>query len=115
MTLDAALIEKVAAAFSDSLLIPEESTPRMYRATAPFLTFLFHGDTGLDGSVREVYPHAFAANLINDVGADKLAAHRDELVDSLRLGDVLMVHSGYWHANDAVVMNMYRETHSEQK
>ena len=108
-TLPAEVLEQAAAALPDSLLIPEESTPRMVRATAPFQTFLFHGDLGTRASIRAMYPLGFAVNLVNDVDAAKLASHRQQLVDAVRNGDVLMVHADYWQANDPTVVEMYRE------
>ncbi len=44
--LDASIFQRAAAALPDSLLIPEESTPKHYAYTAPFLSFIFHGDLG---------------------------------------------------------------------
>ena len=108
-TLPAEVLEQAAAALPDSLLIPEESTPRMVRAMAPFQTFLFHGDLGTRAWVRAMYPQAFAVNLVNDVDAAKLASYRQQLVDAVRNGDVLMVHAEYWQANDPTVVGMYRE------
>ena len=108
-TLDASVIEAAAAAMPDSLLIPEESSFRMYRASAPFMTFLFHGDLGTDVTVQAAYPNAFGVNLINDVDSGKLATHRAELVDAVRRGDVLMVHADYWHVNNSTVLGIYRE------
>ncbi len=109
VTLDAAILEAAAAAMPDSLLIPEESSFRMYRATAPFMTFLFHGDIAIDPGVRVAYPQAFGVNLINDVDSAKLAAHRAELVDAVVHGDVLMIHADSWQANDPTVVDIYRE------
>ena len=107
-TLDTEVIEQAAAAFPDSLLIPEEASVKMYRTTAPFQTFLFHDDTGTNSAVRLLYPKAFSVNLINDVAADKLEQHRDELTESVRHGDVLMLHAGYWHPNNATAVSIYR-------
>ena len=108
-TLDAYDIDKVASAFPDSLLIPEESTIPMYRTTAPFQTFIFHGDTGTSSAVRLLYPQAFSANMVNDVDEGKLAEHRAELTDAVRHGDILMVHAGYWHPNNLTVMRIYQD------
>jgi len=107
-TLPASVIEQAAASLPDSLLIPEESSPRMYRATAPFRTFLFHGDLGTAAAIREMYPHAFSANLINDVDPAKLAEHRIALTDAVRQGDILMGLAGYWQSNDPVLVEIYR-------
>ena len=108
-TLEAGVIEQAAAAVPDSLVIPEESTPRMYRAAAPFMTFLFHGDLGTSKEIQAMYPRAFGVNMVNDVNPGTLAAHRRELVESVRRGDVLMVHAEFWQENDATVKEMYRE------
>jgi hypothetical protein len=108
-TLPAWVIEQAAASLPDSLLIPEESSPRMYRATAPFKTFLFHGDLGTDQAVRSYYLEAFSANLINDVDPAKLAAHSAELTEAVRGGDLLMVHAGYWQQNDPRVVEIVRQ------
>ena len=108
-TLPAYVIEQAAAAMPDSLLIPEESSLRMSRASAPFKTFLFHGDLGTAPAVHALYPQAFSANMINDVDPAKLAAHHAELVDAVRHGDVLMVHAGYWQHNNEAVEKIYSE------
>ncbi len=106
--LDASIFQQVAAALPDSLLIPEESTPKHYAYTAPFKTFLFHGDLGTDASVYAYYPHAFSANLINDVDPGKLAAATPALTASVKAGDVLMVHADYWQANNDTVVAIYQ-------
>ncbi len=112
-TLDTAVLEQAAAAIPGSLMIPEESTEALYRTTAPFQTFLFHGDTGTSDVTRALYPRAFSANLVNDVDPGKLEAHRAQLTDAVRHGDVLMVHAGYWQPNNDVVMSIYRAAGQE--
>jgi hypothetical protein len=108
-TLDASVLELAAASVPDSLLIPEESSFRMYRTMAPFMTFLFHGDLTTGADIRAAYPQAFGINLINDVDPRRLAEHRDELVEAVRHGDVLMVHAESWQENNATVVGIYRE------
>ena len=107
--LEASLFRQAAAALPDSLLIPEESTPKFYAYASPFETFLFHGETGTDPSVYSFYPRAFSVNMINDVDAGKLAAARPQLTDAVRRGDVLMVHADYWQANNSTVMQIYND------
>ena len=107
--LAASIIQQVAAAFPDSLLIPEESTAKYYAYTAPFATFIFHGDLGTPPDVRRYYPNAFSANLINDVDSSKLAYYRSKLIESISKGDLLLVHADYWQANNAAVLRMYQE------
>ena len=107
-TLDTAVLERAAAAIPGTLMIPEESTEALYRTTAPFQTFLFHGDTGTSDMTRMLYPRGFSANLVNDVNPGKLNAHRAQLTEAVRHGDVLMVHAGYWQPNNETVMDIYR-------
>ncbi|GAA3757329.1 hypothetical protein [Terriglobus aquaticus] len=104
--LDASIVQQAAAAMPDSLLIPEESTPAFYADTAPFQSFLFHGDLGTPADIYAMYPSAFSANLVNDVGAAQLEAHRAELTEAIRRGDILMVHADSWHPNNDVVLRM---------
>lgn len=107
--LDASIFLKAAIALPDSLLIPEESTPKFYAYAAPFKTFLFHGDLGTDAGVYSYYPNAFSVNLINDVDPSKLAAARSGITAAVRHGDVLMVHADYWQDNNPTVMQIYAD------
>ena len=107
--LDASIFQEAAAALPDSLLIPEETTPKFYAYTGPFKTFLFHGDLGTDPSIYEYYPNAFSVNMINDVDAAKLASAATQLTESVRRGDVLMVHADYWQDNNTTVMKIYED------
>ena len=106
--LDASIFHQVARALPDSLIIPEESTPKHYAYTAPFKTFLFHGDLGTDPTVYAFYPHAFSANLINDVDPVKLAAAIPALTASVKAGDILMAHVEYWQANNPTIVAIYQ-------
>ena len=108
-TLDPGIFQQVAATFPDSLLIPEESTPKHYAYTAPFMSFIFHGDLGTPLDVHNYYPKAFSANLINDVDPGKLAQYRPQLTASVKRGDILMVHADYWQANDPTVVEIYQD------
>jgi hypothetical protein len=107
-TLDASLLQQAAATLPDSLLIPEESTPKHYAYSAPFQTFLFHGDLGTDATIYNYYPNAFSVNMINDVDATKLAQAQAQLTASVQHGDILMVHADYWQANNSTVMQIYQ-------
>ncbi len=106
--LDAAIFQQAAAALSDSLLIPEESTPKHYAYTAPFLSFLFHGDLGTNSTIYNYYPKAFSVNLVNDVNASTLAASQSTLTASVAAGDILMAHCDYWQANNDTIVAIYR-------
>ncbi len=106
--LDSGIFAQLEAQLPDSLIAPEESTPKDYAYTAPFLSFLFHTDLGTDSSVYNYYPRAFSLNLINDVDPSKLASYTPQLTQSVRQGDILMVHADYWQANNPVVVQMYQ-------
>ena len=107
--LNASILRQAAEAFPDSLIIPEESTPRHYAYTAPFLSFLFHRDLGTNADIYNYYPNAFSANLINDVDASTLAKYRGQLTTSVRRGDILMVHADYWQANNPTAVGIYED------
>ena len=112
-TLDASVFLQAAAALPDSLLIPEESTPKFYAYTSPLKSFLFHGETSVDSSTYSFYPRAFSVNMINDVNAGKLAAARPQLTNAVRRGDILMVHADYWQDNNSTVMQIYSDAASK--
>ncbi len=106
--LDASLFQQVARALPDALVIPEESTFKHYAYTAPFQSFLFHGETGTDPAVRASYPQAFSAILVNDVRSSTLAAKTPKLTNAVRAGDILMTHADYWQENNPAVVRLYR-------
>ncbi len=105
--LAASIFAQAAAQLPDSLIIPEEATPNYYAYVAAFQTFVFHGDLGTPAMVYDIYPKAFSANLINDVDPNKLAENRVALTESVKRGDILMVHADYWQANNPTVVQMY--------
>ena len=102
------IFKNLEAALPDSLIIPEESTAKHYAYGAPFLSFLDHTDTGTPATIRSYYPQAFSLNLINDVNPGKLAQYTAQLTQSVRRGDVLMVHADYWQANHPAVVEIYQ-------
>ena len=106
-TLDGSIFQQVQAALPDSLIIPEETTAKHFAYTAPFATFIFHTDLGTPEVVHNFYPEAFSANLINDVDPAKLAQYQTQLTDSVRRGDILMVHADYWQQNNPTVVAIY--------
>ena len=107
--LDANIFQQAAAALPDSLIIPEESTPKYYAYSAPFKTFIFHGDLGTSPDTYNFYPQAFSANLINDVDPQKIAEYRMQLTESVKKGDILMVHADYWQQNNPTVVQIYMD------
>ncbi len=107
-TLDPAIYQQLITDLPSFLFIPEESTPRYYAYSAPFFTFLFHTDLGTPASTYLFYPHAFGANLINDVSASTLANYQEQLTQSVAKGDILMGHADYWQANDPTLVSIYQ-------
>ena len=107
-TLDPAIYQQLITDFPNFLFIPEESTPRYYAYTAPFYTFIFHGDLGTPTSAYSIYPGAFGANLVNDVDPTTLATYTPQLTQSVANGDILMGHADYWQANDPTLMAIYQ-------
>jgi hypothetical protein len=102
------------AAMPYALIVPEESTPKHYAYTAPFLSFIDHGDLGTNSGIYSYYPHGFSLNLINDVNPQLLAQYTPQLTESVRRGDILMVHADYWQANNPVVMQIYQAASSSK-
>ncbi len=106
-TLDPAIFQQLITDFPAFLFIPEESTPRYYAYSAPFYTFIFHGDLGTPASVYNYYPNAFGANLVNDVAAATLSTYTPQLTASVRNGDILMAHADYWQENNPTLVAIY--------
>ena len=57
--------------------------------------------------MRNVYPKAFGANLVNDVSAATLATYTPQLTASVENGDILMGHADYWQENDPTLASIY--------
>lgn len=107
--LDPGIFEQVRSALPDSLILPEETVPKDYAYTAAFQSFLFHGATGTDGTVRLYYPRAFSAILVNDVAPSKLAAAQARLTAAVKAGDILMGHIDYWQDNNPTILQIYAD------
>lgn len=105
--LDAGMFQRMAAAFPDSLLIPEQSTSRHYAYTAPFKSFLFHDETATGAEIRSYYPDAFGCILVNDSDAKRLLQSRAALVAAVKAGDILMAHADYWDPANTNIVAMY--------
>ncbi len=113
-TLPASIFKQVAAAFPDSLLIPEESTPLYYAYTAPFKSFIYLQATGTEPAVAYTYPDAFSAILINNVAPAKLAVAQGSLADHVAHGDILMGQVDYREPNNATIASLYRQAASKR-
>ncbi len=107
-TLDPAIFQQIITDLPGFLFIPEESTPRYYAYSAPFYSFIFHTTTGTPAFIYSVYPHAFGANLVNDVSASTLSTFEPQLTRAVAAGDILMGHADYWQANDPTLVSIYQ-------
>ena len=58
-------------------------------------------------AVRNVYPHAFGANMVNDVNPATLAQYTPQLTAAVESGDILMGHADYWQENDPTLVAIY--------
>jgi hypothetical protein len=107
-TLDPAIFKQLITDLPGFLFIPEESTPRYYAYTAPFYSFIFHTTTGTPACTYSYYPHAFGANLVNDVSASTLAQYQPQLTAAVEKGDILMAHADYWQQNNPTIVAIYQ-------
>jgi hypothetical protein len=89
--MDPALIQKVAAAFPDCLLIPEHATLRYYAYSMPFRE-LRHGLLTTPDLVREIYPNASTLIYTADGPLDYYHA---SLKDAVKHGDTLIYRTWY--------------------
>jgi hypothetical protein len=106
-TLPASIFKQVAEALPDSLIMPEHSDALYYAYTAPLLSFIFHQDLGTPTSVYALYPKAFSTNLVNDADPTILAQDEPQLTQSVKDGDVLVMHADYWQANNPTAVQIY--------
>jgi hypothetical protein len=102
-TMDASVMQRVAAAFPDCLIIPEHSNLRYYAYSAPFAE-LRHGATSTPQTVREVYPNSFSAIYTADGPLD---LYRDALKASVRRGDSLMYRTWFVDPQNEKVKAIY--------
>lgn len=107
-TLEPAIFQQLITDLPSFLFIPEESTPRYYAYSAPFYSFIFHTTIGTPASTYLYYPHAFGANLVNDVAAGTLATYQSQLTAAVAAGDILMGHADYWQTNDPTLVAIYK-------
>lgn len=108
MTTDmpAELFQKLARKHPGTLLIPEHKNPRYWAYTGAYAETR-QGSLGTSDDVRAVYPRAFT--VLRVVDGEPLEKHWNELVASVRAGDVLLFRP-WW--NDPVndqVKKIYEE------
>jgi hypothetical protein len=98
------VIQRVAIAHPDVLLIPEHETTRYFAWTAPYQT-LEQGRTSTPQQVRDVYPGAFSVIYV----PKDVAKHRAELVAAVRRGDILLFVGWFETPEGAEVRKIYEE------
>ena len=101
--LDADIVNDVAKAFPDVLLIPEHKNLRYYAFSAPYFS-LGQGAALTPGAVKAVYPDAFS--VVNTAEA-QVSKHRDDLMAAVRQGDILMYRTWYDDPANAEVKTLY--------
>ncbi len=101
--LDAGVLEKVAAAFPDVLLVPEHKNVRYFAFSAPYFS-LRDGLVSTPAVIRSVYPNAFSFVNTADGPIEK---HREELSSAVKQGDVLLYRSWYADPANAEVRSLY--------
>jgi hypothetical protein len=89
--IDAAVIQKVAATFPDSLLIPEHATLRYFAYSMPFRE-LSQGLLTTPDSVRGIYPNASSLIYTADGPLDY---YHDALKTAVKRGDTLIYRTWY--------------------
>ena len=99
----AQIFEQVLAAQPDVLLMPEHQSARYYRVGAPY-DELRAGVTGTPDKVRAIYPRAFSVISVADGDAKK---HHDELVSSVKRGDILMSRVWFDDPDNAEIKAIY--------
>jgi hypothetical protein len=101
--MDVSVIQKVAAAFPDCLLVPERATLGYYAYSAPSGE-LRQGMVSTPDTVREVYPKAFSLIYTADGPLD---LYRTSLVASVKHGDTMMYRTWYPDPQNYKVKSLY--------
>jgi len=101
--MDPAIIQKVAAAFPDVLLIPEHSDLRYYAYSAPYKE-LRRGEVSTSADVRGVYPKAFSLIYTADGPLD---LYHKSLVKAVQEGDSMMYRTWYADPQNEKVKSLF--------
>ena len=100
------VFKKLADAYPDILLIPENESMRYFAYSAPLNSYQHHKITSTPVGARLVYPHAFSVLMAAD--ADKPKDH-DALVTAVRRGDILLFNGWYRGDEDDKIKKIYQE------
>jgi len=103
--LDASIIQKVAEAFPDTLIIPEHYNLRYYAYSAPFVE-LRRGIATTPETVRDVYPKAFSLIYTADGPLD---LYKDGLKTAVKQGDSLIYRTWFPDPQNEKVKAIYKQ------
>jgi hypothetical protein len=103
LPLDASVMERVAAAHPDVLLVPEHEDTRYYASTAPYRE-LRQNQVSTPDSARAVYPSAFGVTYVADGDFNR---YFNSLVTAVKGGDVLMTRAWFGDPANAEVQRIY--------
>lgn len=103
--LDAAIIQKIAAAFPDCLLIPEHSNLRYYAYSMPYKE-LRQGVVSTPDLVRQVYPNASTLIYTADGPLD---LYHDSLKAAVKSGDIMLYRTWFRDVQNEKVKALYNE------
>jgi len=101
--MDPAIIQKVAAAFPDVLLIPEHSNLRYYAYSVPYKE-LRRGEVSTSADVRGVYPDSFSLIYTADGPLD---LYHKSLVKAVQQGDSVMFRTWYADPQNEKVKSLF--------
>jgi hypothetical protein len=102
--LDVSIVQKVASAYPDILIIPEHSNLRYYAYSAPYKE-LSKGLISTPNSVRDTYPNASSTIYTADGPLD---LYRDGLTAAVKRGDMLMYRTWYTDPQNEKVKAIYK-------
>jgi hypothetical protein len=105
-SLDPDVFKKVADAYPDVLLIPENESMRYFAYSAPLNSYVHHKITSTPAGARMVYPKAFSVLMASD--GDRPEDHA-ALVDAVRRGDILLFNCLYNDAGAEKIKKLYEE------
>jgi len=108
--LPATIFEQLGRDFPDILMMPENETARYYASSAPLNSFADHNVSGTPQVVRELYTQAFSVLLAGD---GDFKTYHNQLVESIRRGDILLFR-GWWNdPMNATIKSIYQEARSQ--
>jgi hypothetical protein len=110
--IEADVLRELRKRHPDILLIPELPRDDLgvyhaeYAAHGAFYGELDMGNRGTPGWIRRMYPSSFSVLVMSD---GDFAANRAELLQSVKNGDILMVHGWWWPKRNDEVLALYQE------